>query len=153
MNKKQFVLLPDYATDIILSILENFNLKEKEEKAYQELRDSPDGQDRSFLYKEIPSLNVAKIAREIKTNETSEEDAVLFLSQRMSLSQDKAKEMLEEIKNKIVAFSQVIEQETQESVTAPVVQEKKPSFSEEFSKKASQEKRGPDSYRETITEE
>ena len=153
MNKKTFVILPDYATDIILSILKSFSLEEKNKEQYQKLMEMTDADERSSFYDQIPSINVARITRKIKTNEIQDQEAVNFLAEKMPLDKVNAEKMLTEIKNKLVAFSKVVEEESapeKKTETKEEVVEGKGSLSEEFSKIKTSEKKGPDSYREII---
>ncbi len=115
MNKETHIILPDYAPEMILEILEEFNLKDKDEKIYEEINNSSDPKTVAILKNDLPSIKIASIARRIKEEGLSDEEASLIISEQLGLSQEEAEKALNRILKKLVAFSKIVQYEKDKS--------------------------------------
>ncbi len=154
MNKETHVILPEYASEIISEILEEFNLKAKDEEIYEKISKSSDSKTMIALKNDLPSMKIASMARRIKEDGLPDKEASLIISEQLGLDKKKADEMVNKIQKKLVAFSKIVQYEEDES--EKVKKPEKKSFTEEFLStkeefdESSFEPKDPDPYREII---
>ncbi len=110
MQEEKRVIVPPHAYDIISEILKKFSLEEKEREMFDKIYNSRKTvRDVYSLYEEFPSSVLARMTRLLKKGNISDEEVLSIFVEKLGLDNEKAVAMLEEVKRRLVAFSEIVD--------------------------------------------
>lgn len=135
---------PEDSDLIIEKILTKHNLKNSQEEGMERFFESKDPKERKELFESLPGYKISYLVRKYAESKVSLENLPLLLEERLNISKEDAKEITEELEEKLLVF---IKPFKERSVS------KKTPIKKEFPGSISERPKSPptkDRYRESI---
>jgi len=168
MTKETRAILPQYAYEIMMDIIKNHNLEEREKSISEQLKSATDPEIRISLINDKPILVLTKIAKKAAVEKLSEDEVTSLLREKLRIDKERAESLMQELKKKLIFFIEVIEIESEkidikqtsseEEETGEELEEnsrknsdnKKKKDNNDGSSDGEEEEKGPDPYREPV---
>jgi hypothetical protein len=161
-NQNYKIIFTENVSEIISDFLKKYGLEKTEEKLLEKISQVEDLEEKKEIFENLPGRIIAKTAKEIAEKKISLEDSLLIFQNRLNLSEEVAKNLSQELKEKVLPLYYKAPKEIEipsiwekPSPPAPGIKppplslpEEKPPFLKEKPKPSPPKKR--DIYREPI---
>lgn len=146
------VIISEEGVNRILELMKKYKLEEVEGEIYKKMGQADDISLREKLFEDLPLRRISRIVKGVVREEISIEKLPSVLQEKLNLSEELAKNLSQELKQKVIPLAEIISGEIVSTEKEKVFIQKK-KFLEEVSEKKIEEEIKPkkrDIYQEPI---
>ena len=147
------VIISEKAIEVIVELIEKYKLKEREEELERKIAQTENISEREKLYDELPLRQLSRIVKNIIREKISVEELPSILKKQLNLSEESAKELANDLKEKVIPLVEKIPTEKEEEIPLPKKRVLKKALEEEKPEEIKKEEIKPerrDIYREPV---
>lgn len=125
MPTKNAISFPEETIDVILDLIKKYNLEKTEkdmEKKMKEVKTDDDLKRNREIFESLPSCQISRTLKEAAEGKISVKDIPSLLKERLNISKEKAEDLTEDLKEKIIKGIETTKREEE----IPLKKEKAP---------------------------
>lgn len=108
LDKKQEIIFSDKAIDIIIEIVKEYGLEKIEKELEEKISQTKIPSERRKIFENLPTCQISRTVKEIAESKiSSSKEFVSILQKRLEISQEKAKKLAKNLKEKVLILAQM----------------------------------------------
>lgn len=108
LDDNEKVIFPAESGTIIVGILEKYGLQKEQEEATKNMTKAATNEEREKIFESLPGRKIAKITKEFAEGKIKPGDFVVAVQNLLSIPKEKAKNIVKDLNEKIIAFAEKI---------------------------------------------